>query len=99
MYEGKQAKLPQVIKSYEDEIHTLKSQIRHIKIAFKEMENRYKAQNIELISLEKQYKHLLGLSQNKQLSKKEKLSDQLEEAQNTIKKQDDKILVNLYFIQ
>ncbi|XP_008183073.1 DNA repair protein RAD50-like isoform X1 [Acyrthosiphon pisum] len=92
MYEGKQAKLPQVIKSYEDEIRTLKSQMRHIKIAFKEMENRYKTQNIELISLEKQYKHILGLSQNKQLIKKEKLSDQLEEAQSTIKKQDDKIL-------
>ncbi|CAI6358534.1 unnamed protein product [Macrosiphum euphorbiae] len=92
MYEGKQAKLPQVIKSYEDEIRTLKNQIRHIKISFKEMENSYKSQNIELISLEKQYKHLLGLSQNKQLSKKEKLSDQLDEAQSTIKKQDDKIL-------
>ncbi|CAI6345548.1 unnamed protein product [Macrosiphum euphorbiae] len=92
MYEGKQAKLPQVIKSYEEEIRTLKSQIRHIKISFKEMENRYKSQNIELISLQKQYKHLFGLTQNKQLSKKEKLSDQLEEAQSTIKKQDDKIL-------
>lgn len=99
MYEGKQAKLPQVIKSYEEEIRTLKSRIHHIKISFKEMENRYKSQNIELISLQKQYKHLLGLSQNKQLSKKEKLSDQLEEAQSTIKKQDDNILVNLYFVQ
>jgi lebercilin len=99
MYEGKQAKLPQAIKSYEEEIRTLKSQIRQIKISFKEMENRYKSQNIELIALQKQYKHLLSLSQNKQLSKKENLSDQLEEAQNTIKKQDDKILVNLYFAQ
>jgi len=99
MYEGKQAKLPQVIKSYEDEKRTLKNQIRHIKISFKEMENSYKSQNIELISLEKQYKHLLGLSQNKQLSKKEKLSDQLDEAQSTIKKQDNKILVNFYFVQ
>jgi len=99
MYEGKQAKLPQEIKSYEEEVRTLKSQIRHIKISFKEMENRYKSQNIELITLQKQYKHLLGLSQNKQLSKKEKLSDQLEEALNTIKKQDDKIVVNLYFAQ
>lgn len=99
MYEGKQAKLPQEIKSYEEEVRTLKSQIRHIKISFKEMENRYKSQNIELITLQKQYKHLLGLSQNKQLSKKEKLSDQLEEALSTIKKQDDKILVNLYFAQ
>uniref|UniRef100_A0A2H8TQJ4 Lebercilin-like protein n=2 Tax=Melanaphis sacchari TaxID=742174 RepID=A0A2H8TQJ4_9HEMI len=92
MYEGKQAKLPQTIKSYEEEIRTLKSQIRHIKISFKEMENRYKSQNIELITLQKQYKHLLGLSQNKELSKKENLSDKLEKAQSTIKKQDEKIL-------
>ncbi|XP_022177774.1 lebercilin isoform X2 [Myzus persicae] len=91
-YEGKQAKLPQAIKSYEEEIRTLNSQICNFKIALKEMENRYKSQNIESIALQKRYKHLLILSQNKQLSKKEKLSDQLEEALSTIKKQDDKIL-------
>jgi len=99
MYEGKQAKLPQTIKSYEEEIRTLKSKISHIKISFKEMENRYKSQSIELIVLQKRYTHLLGLSQNKQLSKKENLSNLLEEAQNTIRIKDDTILVNLYFVQ
>jgi len=99
MYEGKQAKLPQAIKSYEEEIRSLNSQICNLKIQLKEMENRYKSQNIESIALQKRYKHLLSLSQNKQLSKKEKLSNQLEEAQSTIQKQNDKILVNLYFFQ
>jgi len=99
MYEGKQAKLPQAIKSYEEEIRSLNSQIGHLKVQLKEMENRYKSQNVESIALQKRYKHLLSLSQNKQLGNKEKLSNQLEEAQITIKKQDDKILVNLYFVQ
>lgn len=95
MYEGKQAKLPQIIKSYDEDIRTLQSQIRQMKIAYKEIENRYKSQSNELISLQKQYKHLLSLSKNKELSKREKLYDELEEAKNTIKQQDKKIQVNL----
>lgn len=99
MYEGKQAKLPQVIKSYEDDIRILQSRIRQMKISYKEMENRYKSQSTEFLVLQKQYKHILNLSKNKELSKREKLSDQLEEAQHTIKQQDNKIQVNLYFLQ
>lgn len=99
MYEGKQAKLPQVIKSYEDDIRILQSRIRQMKISYKEMENRYKSQSTEFLVLQKQYKHILNLSKNKELSKREKLSDQLEEAQHTIKQQDNKIQVNLHFLQ
>lgn len=95
LYEGKQAKLPQVIKTYEEDIRMLQSRIRQIKISFNEMENRYKSQSTELMVIQKQYTHLLALSKNKQLRKREKLSDQLEEAQNIIKQQDNKIQVNL----
>lgn len=95
MYEGKQAKLPQVMKSYEEDVRMLQSRIRQMKIAYKEMENRYKSQSTELLALQKQHKHLLDLSKNKQLSKREKLTDQLEEAQNTIKQQHNTIQVNL----
>jgi ribosomal protein L16 Arg81 hydroxylase len=98
MYEGKQAKLPQVIKSYEDDIRILQSRIRQMKISYKEIENRYKSQSTEFLVLQKQYKHLLNLSKNKDLSKREKLSDQLEEAQHTIKQQDNKIQVKVYFV-
>lgn len=97
MYEGKQAKLPQVIKSYDEDIRMLQSRIRQMKISHKEMENRYKSQSNELIILKKQYKHLLDLSQNKQLGKREKLSDQLAEAQIIIKERDNKIQVNFHY--
>lgn len=97
MYEGKQAKLPQVIKSYDEDIRMLQSRIRQMKISYKEMENRYKSQSNELLVLKKQYKHLLDLSQNKQLGKREKLSDQLEEAQFIIKERDNKIQVNFHY--
>jgi len=93
MYEGKQAKLPQIIKSYEEDIRTLQNRIRQMKTSHKEMENRYKSQNNELLILQKQYKHLLSLSQNKELNKKEKLNDQLEEAHKTIKQQQTEIQV------
>lgn len=97
MYEGRQAKLPQVIKSYDEDIRMLQSRIRQMKISYKEMENRYKSQSNELIVLKKQYKHLLDLSHNKQLGKREKLSDQLEEAQIIIKERDNKIQVNFHY--
>lgn len=97
VYEGKQAKLPQVIKSYDEDIRMLQNRIRQMQMSYKEMENRYKSQTNELIVLKKQYKHLLDLSQNKQLSKREKLSDQLKEAQIIIKNQDNKIQVNLHY--
>lgn len=98
MYEGKQAKLPQIIKSYEDDIRILQSRIHQMKISYKEMENRYKSQSTEFLVLQKQYKHLLNLSKNKELSKREKLFDQLEEARHTIKQQDNKIQVKFYFV-
>lgn len=94
LYEGKQAKLPQVIKSYDDEINVLKNQIRQAKMSYKEMENRYKSQSTELLSIQKQHKHLLELSKDKQLSKREQLTDQLADAQNTIKQQYNKMQVN-----
>lgn len=97
MYEGRQAKLPQVIKSYDEDIRMLQSRIRQMKISYKEMENRYKSQSNELIVLKKQYKHLLDLSHNKQLGEREKLSDQLEEAQIIIKERDNKIQVNFHY--
>ncbi|VVC25213.1 Lebercilin domain [Cinara cedri] len=91
LYEGKQAKLPQVIKTYEEDNRILQNRIRQMKISYNEMENRYKSQSNELIVIQKQHRHLLDLSKNKQLSKREKLSNQLEEAQNIIKEQDNKI--------
>lgn len=97
VYEGKQAKLPQIIKSYDEEIRTLQTRIRQMKISYKEMENRYKSQSNELIIIKKQYKHLLDLSRNKHLSKREKLSDQLDEAQIIMKERDNKIQVNLLY--
>lgn len=94
VYEGENAKLPQIIKTYVEDIRTLQSQIHQMKISYKEMENRYKSQSTEHLTLQNQYKHLLSLSKNKQLSLREKLSDQLEEAQNTIKLQNKEIQVN-----
>jgi len=95
VYEGKQAKLPQVIKSYEEDIRTLQNKIHQMKTSYKELENRYKSQSNELLILQKQYKHLLSLSKNKELSKKKKIHDQLEEAHNTIKQQQSQIQVIL----
>jgi len=94
-HEGKQAKLPKIIKSYEEDIRTLKNRVRQMKTSFTEMENRYKSQTNELLILQKQHTHLLSLSKKEEHSKKNELHDRLEEAHNTIKQQQNEILVIL----
>jgi len=46
------------------------------------------------LDVQKQNKHLLDLDKNKQLGEREKLSNQLEEAENIIKQQETKIQVH-----
>jgi len=45
--------------------------------------------------MQKNHKHLLDLTKNKQLGEREKLSNQLEQADNTIKEQENKIQVSI----
>ncbi|XP_050431153.1 lebercilin-like [Adelges cooleyi] len=91
LYEGAQAKLPQMIKSFSEDIRMLKSQLKQMKSAYKELENRYRSQSTELLIVQKQHKHLLDLSKNKHLTGRDKLSKQLADAQNTLLQQEKKI--------
>lgn len=87
-YEGTHAQLPQVIKSYSEDIRSLQTRLRYMKTSYRELENRNRLINNELLDVQKQHKHLLDLTKNKQLGEREKLSNLLEEAENTIKKQE-----------
>ncbi|XP_050422993.1 lebercilin-like [Adelges cooleyi] len=91
LYEGAQAKLPQMIKSFSEDVRTLKSQLKQMKSAYKELENRYRSQSTELLIVQKQHKHLLDLSKNKHLAERDKLSKQLADARNTLLQQEKKI--------
>jgi len=54
------------------------------------MKGSYRTQTAELQAAQKRHKHLLDLIKNKELGEKEKQSNQLEEAANTIKLQEKK---------
>lgn len=95
-YEGTHAQLPQVIKSYAEDMHSLQSRLRRNKSSYRKLENRHRIQSTELRVVHKDLKHLLDLTKNKQLGEREKLSNQLEEAENTIKQQEKKIQVGTY---
>lgn len=94
-YEGTHAKLPQVIRSYSEDIRTLQTQLRCSKDSYKQLENRNRNLSAELAVVQKQYKHLLDLTKNKQLCDREKLSSQLEVAENTVKEHEKTIQVSL----
>jgi len=95
-YEGTHAQLPQVIQSYSGDIRTLQARLRYMKSSYRELENRNQLISTELLDVQKQYKHLLDLTKNKQLGEREKLSNQLEEAENTIKQQETKNQVHTH---
>lgn len=92
-YEGTHAKLPQVIKSYSEDIRSLQTRLRYMKSSYRELENRNRLISTKLLDVQKEHKHLLDLTKNKQLGEREKLSNQLEEAENIIKQQETKIQV------
>ncbi|XP_060846905.1 filamin A-interacting protein 1-like [Rhopalosiphum padi] len=89
-YEGTHAQLPQVIKSYSADIRTLQTRLKTMKNSYRELEDRNRLISTELLDVQKQHKHLLDLTKNKQLGEREKLSNQLEEAENIIKQQETK---------
>jgi chromosome segregation ATPase len=93
-YEGTHAQLPQVIKSYSADIRTLQTRLKTMKNAYRELEDRNRLISTELLDVQKQHKHLLDLTKNKQLGEREKLSNQLEEAENIIKQQETKYQVH-----
>lgn len=92
-YEGTEAKLPQIMKSLNDDIQVYKGRIKQMQSTYKELENRYRSQSTELSMMTKKHNHLLNLSKNKNLNEREKLQDQLKDAQNTISHQEKKIEV------
>lgn len=93
-YEGTHAQLPQVIKSYSEDIRSLQTRLKYMKNSNRDLENRNRLISTELFDVQKQHKHLLDLTKNKQLGEREKLSNQLEEAENIIKQQETKYQVH-----
>lgn len=64
-----------------------------MKKTYQNLKNIYRTQTVELQAAQKQYKHLLDLTKNKQLGERKKLSNQLEQAEMTIKQQEQKAQV------
>lgn len=85
-YEGTHAQLPQVIMSYGEDLRALQVRMRRTKAAYRQLEENHRLRVAELSAVQKQYKHLLDLTKNKQLAEREKLSNQLEDAEMAIKK-------------
>jgi len=69
-----------------------------MKSSYRELENRNRLISAKLLEVQKKHKHLFDLTKNKQLGEREKLSNQLEEAENTIKQQETKIQVHKHKI-
>ncbi|KAL0266241.1 UNVERIFIED_CONTAM: hypothetical protein PYX00_008846 [Menopon gallinae] len=90
-YEGNHAELPQLIRSHNEEIRTLKASNKSIKAQLKECNGKLKERENELEALRESHNKLKKLSNDKNLLEREKLQKKLDELQEIVKEQDDKI--------
>lgn len=92
-YEGNHAELPQLIRSHNEEIRTLKATNKIIKAQLRDANTKLKERENELENLRDNYNKLKKLSSEKNLMERDKLQKKVEEMQEVIKEQDEKIQV------
>lgn len=92
-YEGKNAELPRLIKSHEEEIRILQGLNKQLKKSLKETTEQLKAKDEELNHVKEQLKHILSLTKDKNLLEREKLAEIVEELQEDLKKSSNQVSV------
>ncbi|KAK6641857.1 hypothetical protein RUM44_013575 [Polyplax serrata] len=92
-YEGNHAELPQLIRSHNEEIRTLKASNKQIKVQLRESNTKLKEREAELETLRDNYTKLKKLSTEKNLLDREKLQKKVDDLQEVIKEQEEKIQV------
>uniref|UniRef100_A0A146KR55 Lebercilin n=1 Tax=Lygus hesperus TaxID=30085 RepID=A0A146KR55_LYGHE len=91
-YEGSKEQLPQMIKSHNEEVRVINMKFKQLKIAHRELENKLKQRDSELMNLREQHSHLLELSRNKHLCEREQLTKKLASLEQYSKEQNEKIV-------
>ncbi|XP_075233614.1 uncharacterized protein LOC142331522 isoform X3 [Lycorma delicatula] len=90
-YEGDNAQLPQLIKSHNEEIRVISTQYKQLKASYRELEQRLRQRDLELLNLKEQNRHLVKLSRDKHLGVREKLTKQVEDLTDIVKEQNERI--------
>ncbi|XP_066995017.2 putative leucine-rich repeat-containing protein DDB_G0290503 isoform X2 [Anabrus simplex] len=83
-YESKQAALPQIMHSYEEEVRILSSRLKQARAQIRTLEERLRTRDNELSSLKDKCHHLEELSQSKHLRQREQLQQRLELLQDQL---------------
>ncbi|KAF6211614.1 hypothetical protein GE061_012127 [Apolygus lucorum] len=91
-YEGSKEQLPQMIKSHNEEVRVINLKFKQLKIAHRDLENKLKQRDSELMNLREQHSHLLELSRNKHLCEREQLTKKLASLEQYSKEQNEKIV-------
>lgn len=90
-YEGAKAELPQVLESHQEEIRILQTRNKTLRKNIKEISDKIKIKDEEILMLKDQNKHLTNLCKNKNLEERDKLARKIEDFEIMLKDRDNTI--------
>ncbi|KAK5646012.1 hypothetical protein RI129_004476 [Pyrocoelia pectoralis] len=90
-YEGTNADLPRLLKSYEEDIRILTTKIKGLRKSLKDVSEQLKSKDEELANVREQLRNLTALTKNKHLGERQMLSEQVEDLKDKLKRCDEQI--------
>nr|XP_029735541.1 lebercilin-like protein isoform X2 [Aedes albopictus] len=94
-YENSNAELPKLLHSHAEEIRTYQTKYRNLQNQNKELLNKLKQKDAQILTISDQNKHLIQLNKDKHLEERERLAERVRdlEARLIEKDNDNKLLV------
>ncbi|XP_031342290.1 lebercilin-like [Photinus pyralis] len=90
-YEGTNADLPRLLKSYEEDIRVLATKNKALRKTIKDVSDQLKTKDEELANVRMQLRSLTVLTKNKHLGERQMLTDQVEDLKEKLKGSDEQI--------
>ncbi|KAF5288715.1 hypothetical protein FQA39_LY15287 [Lamprigera yunnana] len=90
-YEGTNADLPKLLKTYEEDIRMLTTKNKTLRKSVKESNEQLKTKDEEIMGVREQLKNLMALTKNKNLGERHMLSEQVDDLKDQLKSRDDRI--------
>lgn len=85
-YEGKNADLPKLLQSHENEVLVLQTKNKNFRKSLADLTSQLKVRDEELVSARNYIKELTTLVRNRRLEERQALSNQVQDLQNSLKK-------------
>lgn len=90
-YEGEDADLQKILRSYENQVRVLQEKNKNLRKTTRELNDQLKSRDDELFAVREQLKHLINLTKDKNLKEREKLTEEVEDLKLKLKSSEEQI--------